>query len=91
MKLNKWSVVKTADALGLALKPPEGGAHHYEVCVSLRHGNVEITVHVDGVFLPLTTLNIPIDNEYTRIPTKGGFKPPRSLAIAKQLKKGESK
>lgn len=85
MKLNKWSVVKTADALGLAIKPPEGGAHHYEVCVALRHGVLEVNVYTDTVVFPLAKLYLPLDNEYTRIPTKGGFKPPRSLQIAKQI------
>lgn len=53
MKLNHWSIHKTADAQGLALKPPPGEAHHYEVCVAVREGYLEINVYVDGVLFPV--------------------------------------
>jgi hypothetical protein len=53
MKLNKWSITKTADKLGLALKPPPGEANHYEVCVAVREGYLEINVYMDGVVMPI--------------------------------------
>jgi hypothetical protein len=49
MKLNKWSITKTADKLGLAVKPPPGEAHHYEVCVAVRYGQLEVNVYVEQV------------------------------------------
>ena len=57
MKLNKWSIVKTAR--GVAVKPPEGGAHHYEVCVSINHGMLEINVFVDSVMFPVASMTLP--------------------------------
>ena len=60
MKLNKWSIVKTASARGVAVKPPEGGAHHYEVCVSINHGMLEINVFVDSVMFPVASMTLPL-------------------------------
>ena len=60
MKLNKWSVVKTADAKGLALKPLEGGAQQYEVCVALRNGVLEVSIHKDCVDEPVVNMGVPI-------------------------------
>jgi|LauGreSuBDMM15SN_2_FD.fasta_scaffold1865376_1 hypothetical protein len=60
MKLKKWSIVKTADGLGLAVKPPKGGAHHYEVCVAERGFALEINIYVDGIFLPVASMRLPI-------------------------------
>jgi hypothetical protein len=59
MKLNKWSILKTRDEMGLAIKPPEGNAHHYEVCVAHRYGRLEINVYVDGIVLPVATMTLP--------------------------------
>lgn len=58
MKLKKWSIVKTSD--GLAVKPPKGGAHHYEVCVAERESALEINVYVDGIDLPVASIRLPI-------------------------------
>ena len=60
MKLNHWSIHKTADKKGLALKPPSGEANHYEACVSVRSNMLEINVYVDGVVAPIATMNLPI-------------------------------
>ena len=59
MNLNKWSIQKTADTNGVAVKPPEGGAHHYEVCVADRHGMLQINVYVDGIVFPVASMNLP--------------------------------
>lgn len=59
MKYKKWSVLKTADAKGVAVKPPKGAAHHYEVCVASRNGTLEINVYVDGIVCPVATMNLP--------------------------------
>lgn len=59
MKLNKWSVVPTADKKGLALKPMES-APHMEVCVSIRDGKLEINVHQDAIFFPLSQFQMYI-------------------------------
>jgi hypothetical protein len=53
MKLNKWSVVKTADAKGLALKPLDGVAKNMEVCVAVRNGRIEVNVYHDAFVFPL--------------------------------------
>ena len=59
MKLNDWSIHKTADKKGLAVKPPSGEAHHYEVCVAVRFGQLEVNVYVDGVVLPVAKMGLP--------------------------------
>lgn len=59
MKLNHWSIHNTADKKGLALKPPPGEAHHFEVCVAVRNNMLEINVYVDGVVAPIATMNLP--------------------------------
>lgn len=59
MKLNEWSIHKTADKNGLALKPPPGEAHHYEVCVAVRHGQVVVNVYVDGLLAPVARMELP--------------------------------
>lgn len=58
MKLNDWSILKTADKNGLAIKPPPGEAHHYEVCVAVRYGQLEVNVYVDGVVLPVAKMGL---------------------------------
>lgn len=63
MKLNDWSIYKTADKKGLALKPPPGVANHYEVCVAVRNSMLEINVYLDGVVAPIATMNLPIQGE----------------------------
>jgi hypothetical protein len=60
MKRNKWSIVKTADAKGVAIKPPKGGAQHYEVCVAERGSALEINIYVDGIDLPVASMRLPI-------------------------------
>ena len=59
MKLNKWSILKTADKRGLVIKPPEGGANHYEVAVAVRAHRLEINVYVDGIVLPVAFMAVP--------------------------------
>lgn len=59
MKLNKWSVVPTADKKGLALKPMES-APHMEVCVSVREGKLEINIYQDVFILPLSQFQMAI-------------------------------
>lgn len=90
MKIHEWSVVRTPDKKGLALKKMTADAHEYEVCVSVRDGKLEVSIHRDGVFEPVSELNLSIYNTYTYIPPTLKFKPPRSLKVAKKLK-GEQK
>lgn len=59
MKLNDWSIVKTADKKGLALKPPPGEAHHFEVCVAVRYGQLVVNVYVDGLLTPMAKMDLP--------------------------------
>lgn len=61
MKIDDWSVVPTADSLGLALKPIFEDA--YEVCVSIRYGRIEVTIHKEGYDEPLTTLYYSLKGE----------------------------
>ena len=58
MKLKKWSIVTTA--IGLAVKPPKGNTHHYEVCVAERESALEINIYVDGIDLPVASMRLPI-------------------------------
>ena len=44
MIVEKWSVVPTADDAGLALKPLDPAANHYEVCVGVRDGAIYVSV-----------------------------------------------
>jgi len=67
MKLNKWSVVKTADARGLALKPMQKGIDHYEVCVREFWGCLHISIHIDGVDDPIASLELPVVTEQPRV------------------------
>ena len=59
MKLSDWSIIKTADKKGLALKPPPGEAHHFEVCVAVRHGQLVVNVYVDGLLAPMAKMDLP--------------------------------
>jgi hypothetical protein len=64
MKFNNWSIVKTADAKGFAAKPYALDHNHLEVCVAIRDGTLFVSVHVDGVDLPIAQLEVPAnDNE----------------------------
>lgn len=58
MKLINWSIHKTADAKGLALKPPANSAD-YEVCVAVRNDMLEINVYLDGTVLPIARMQLP--------------------------------
>jgi hypothetical protein len=86
MKLNKWSVVRTADAKGLALKPTEGGAQQYEVCVALRNGALGISVHVEGVDAPIARMEVPVENNFLSVPKGLVFAPPRSIPIVDEIR-----
>ena len=59
MKLNNWSIVKTADKKGVAVKPPEGKANHYEVCVAVRDNRLDINVYVGTVVFPIASITLP--------------------------------
>lgn len=61
MKIDDWSVVPTPDALGLALKPMF--EDEYEVCVSMRQGRIEVTIHKDGQDETLATMIYNIKGE----------------------------
>ena len=58
MKLNNWSVIKTADKLGLALKPLDGPADIYEICVALREGRLVVDIHIDGFDAPVCSTSV---------------------------------
>ena len=88
MKIHDWSVVRTPDKKGVAIKPMVAHADDYEVCVGVRNGMLEVHVHVDGVDDPVGIIKLATtkENAYTFIPEGLKFVPPRSLNIAKKLK-----
>lgn len=61
MKINDWSVVPTPDLLGLALKPMF--EDEYEVCVSVRNGRIEVSIHRDGQDDALAVMTYTIRGE----------------------------
>ena len=63
MKINDWSVVQTADAKGVAIKPMVAHADDYEVCVAVRDGKLEINIYKDGVFDALSEFKMKLKGE----------------------------
>ena len=61
MKINNWSVVKSP--IGVSLRHITGGqiSSNGEVCVSVIDDHIRVTVHIDGVELPITTLTLPVN------------------------------
>ena len=58
MKLNNWSITKTAVELGLALKPLDGPADIYELCVALREGRLVVNIYIDGFDAPVCSTSV---------------------------------
>lgn len=63
MKIHDWSVVQTADAKGVAIKPMMEHADAYEVCVAIRDGKLEINIYKDGVFDALSEFKMKLKGE----------------------------
>lgn len=60
----KWSVVSTADRMGVAIKPKGRIASRYEVCVALRDGVLNISLHEDGGDEPLFEITKSVDGDW---------------------------
>jgi len=60
----EWSVVSTADRMGVAIKPKDRSASRYEVCVALRDGVLNISLHEDGVDEPLFEITKSVDGDW---------------------------
>ena len=61
MKINDWSVVKSP--IGVSLRHMDGSriSSNGEVCVSMTNEHITVSIHIDGVDLPITTLTLPVD------------------------------
>ena len=61
MKINDWSVVKSP--IGVSLRHMDGSriSSNGEVCVSMTNDHITVSIHIDGVDLPITTLTLPVD------------------------------
>jgi hypothetical protein len=61
MKINDWSVVKSP--IGVSLRHMEDGriSSNGEVCVSMSKHHITVSIHIDGVDLPITTLTLPVN------------------------------
>ena len=55
IRVNNLCVVSTANGSGIAVKPLARGLQHYEVCICVRKGVLDITVHIDGVDDPVSS------------------------------------
>lgn len=60
----EWSVVPTADKKGVAIKPKGRIASRYEVCVALRDGVLNISLHEDGGDEPLFEITKRVDGNW---------------------------
>jgi len=57
----EWSVVSTADRMGVAIKPKGRIASKYEVCVALHDGVLHISLHEDCAVFPLFEITKRVD------------------------------
>jgi len=63
MKLHDWSIVRTADKTGLSIKNTQAEVYKYEVCVSFENDRIEISLHLDGRYTPISEMSFPIKEE----------------------------
>lgn len=63
MNINDWSVTPTPDNLGLALKPLF--EDQYEICVAIREGYIEVSLHADGVYSELASMTYKVSYQLT--------------------------
>ena len=63
MKLHDWSIVRTADKKGLSIKNAKANVHKYEVCVSFDNNRIEISLHLDGRYTPISEMSFPIKED----------------------------
>lgn len=58
---NKWSIVTTPS--GVSLRHVKDGLISYngEVCLRVKDGLMFISVHIDGLDLPITTITMPTE------------------------------
>lgn len=63
MKIHEWSVVRTPDKQGLALKNAKTGAHTYEVCVAVRDGKLQVNIYTDGEDEPVAVMKLNLTGE----------------------------
>lgn len=61
MRVNDWSVVKSP--IGVSLRHMDGSeiSSNGEVCVSMTNDHITVSIHIDGVDLPITTLTLPVN------------------------------
>ena len=62
MKINDWSVVKSP--IGVSLRhmgDSRNISSSGEVCVSMTNDHITVSIHIDGVDLPITTLTLPVN------------------------------
>ena len=57
----EWSVVSTADRMGVAIKPKGRIASRYEVCVVLRDNVLHINLYEDCAVFPLFEITKRVD------------------------------
>jgi len=63
MKLHDWSIVATEDKKGLSIKNAKAGVREYVVCVSFDNDRIEISLHLDGRYTPISEMSFPIEAE----------------------------
>ena len=62
-KIHGWSIVRTADKTGLSIKNTKKEVYKYEVCVSFENDRIEISLHLDGRYTPISEMSFPIYEE----------------------------
>lgn len=61
MKVNDWSVVKSPIGVSLRHMDSSEISSNGEVCVSMTNDHITVSIHIDGVDLPITTLTLPVN------------------------------
>lgn len=61
MKVNDWSVVKSPIGVSLRHMDSSEISSSGEVCVSMTNDHITVSIHIDGVDLPVTTLTLPVN------------------------------
>ena len=61
MKVNDWSVVKSPIGVSLRHMDSSEISSNGEVCVSMTNDHITVSIYIDGVDLPITTLTLPVN------------------------------
>lgn len=61
MRVNDWSVVKSPIGVSLRHMDSSEISSNGEVCVSMTNEHITVSIHIDGVDLPITTLTLPVN------------------------------